>query len=95
MIARLDRKIPGGKLLRIEVEVESGVVLRALVRGDFFAHPEAAFEAAEAALIGLPVDRIGEAALALFSAAPLQIYGASPSDIAGLLAEVASEAQIH
>jgi len=44
---RLDQKIPGGKLLRIEVEVESGIVLRALVRGDFFAHPEELFETRE------------------------------------------------
>jgi hypothetical protein len=86
--------VPGGKLLRAEVEVESGTVLAASVRGDFFAHPEEAFEAAEAELSGLPVDRLGEAALSLFSRPPLRIFGASPEDIATLLAETAHEAQI-
>ena len=95
MIARCDRKVPGGKLLRVEVEVESGSVLSASVRGDFFAHPEERFEAAEAELAGTPADRLGEAALALFSRAPLRIYGASPQDIATLLEETAREAETH
>ena len=86
MIARtLDYKVPGGKLLRVELELESGTVLRAVVRGDFFAHPEEAFEAAEAELTGLPVDRLGKAALALFSRQPLRLFGASPTDIAQAL----------
>jgi lipoate---protein ligase len=95
MIARLDRKIPGGKLLRVEVEAEAGVVIRAVVRGDFFAHPEEAFEAAEAKLKGLPVEELGEAALSLFSAPSLRLFGAGPSDIAEALVAAAHEAQIH
>ena len=95
MITRLDYKVPGGKLLRVEVEVESGVVLRAIVRGDFFAHPEESFEAAEGELAGLPVDRIAEAALSLFSRPPLRIFGASAADIALALEKTAHEAQAH
>jgi lipoate-protein ligase A len=95
MTGRLDQKIPGGKLLRIEVEVESGIVLRALVRGDFFAHPEELFEDAEAELAGLPVDRLFEAARSLFSKPPLELFGADPSDIALALERTAREAQIH
>ncbi len=95
MIARRDRKVPGGKLLRAEVEVESGTVLAASIRGDFFAHPEEAFEAAEAELSGLPVDRLGTAALSLFSRPPLRIFGATPGDIADLLMETAHEAQVR
>ena len=95
MTARLDHKNPGGKLLRVEVDVEAGVLLRAVVRGDFFAHPEEAFEEAEAALAGLPVDSLGEAALALFSRPPLRIFGARPCDISESLVRAAHEAQVH
>jgi lipoate---protein ligase len=95
MIARLDHKVPGGKLLRVELEIESGVVLAATIRGDFFAHPEESFEAAEAELEGLPVDRLGEAALSLFSKPPLRLFGASAADIAQALVEAAHEAQAH
>jgi lipoate-protein ligase A len=93
MIARKDFKVPGGKLLRVEVEVESGVVLKAVVRGDFFAHPEEDFERAETELSGLPVDRLGEAALSLFSRPGLKLLGASPFDIVNALTETAHEAQ--
>ena len=95
MILRRDFKIPGGKLLRVEVEVEAGIVLRAVIRGDFFAHPEEVFEEAEGQLAGLPADRLGEAALALFSKPPLRIFGASSADISQALQETAREAQAH
>ena len=95
MIARRDYKVPGGKLLRAEVEVETGCVVAASVQGDFFAFPEEAFEAAEAELSKLPVDRLGEAALSLFSRPPLKIFGATAAEIAALLVETAREAQAH
>jgi lipoate---protein ligase len=93
MISRRDVKIPGGKLLRVEVEIESGSVLRASVCGDFFAHPEELFEAAESELSGVPADRLGETALALFADPKLKIYGAGPEDIARALMEAADAAQ--
>ena len=89
MIVKLDHKPAGGKLLRIELEVESGTVLRAAVRGDFFAHPEEVFEAAEAELVGTPADRIGETALAVFSRPGLVLYGASAQGIAEALMRAA------
>jgi lipoate---protein ligase len=93
LISRRDVKIPGGKLLRVEVEIESGSVLRASVCGDFFAYPEELFEAAEADLAGVPADRLGETALALFADARLRILGAGPEDIARALMEAADAAQ--
>jgi lipoate-protein ligase A len=85
MIVRLDYKVPGGKLLRVEVEAEGGTVLCAAVRGDFFAHPEASFEAAEAELSGVPAKRLRETALAAFARPGLTIFGAAPADIAEAL----------
>lgn len=93
MIARKDVKIEGGKLVRVEIEIESGSVIRASVCGDFFAHPEELFERAEAELSGAPTDRLGETALALFGNPKLTIIGAAPDDIARALMEAAHEAQ--
>jgi lipoate---protein ligase len=95
MIGSKDYKVPGGKLLRVEVEVVDARVMRAAVRGDFFAHPEEDFEAAEAALAGLPVEGLEDMALSLFSKPSLRIFGASPSDIALALKAAAYEAQAH
>jgi hypothetical protein len=93
MKGKADLKVSGGKLLRAEVEIEAGTVLAASVDGDFFAHPEEEFEAAESELSGLPADSLGDAALALFSRPGLTIYGASPIDIAKALKEAARAAQ--
>jgi lipoate---protein ligase len=93
MIGRKDYKVPGGKLLRVEVELDSGRVARAAVRGDFFAFPEEDFEAAEAALSGVGVDRLEATAQSLFSKAPLRIFGATGLDIARALKAAADEAQ--
>lgn len=43
-------KIPGGKLLKLDAEYSGGRVARVRIRGDFFAHPEDAFDRVEAAL---------------------------------------------
>ncbi len=79
---RLDRKVPGGKLLRVTVETREGLVVKARVEGDFFAHPEEAFEAAEATLAGSPESGLGDAAMKAFSRPDLRIFGASAQEIA-------------
>jgi len=85
VIVKLDYKPEGAKLLRIELEAEGGQVLRARVRGDFFAHPEELFEAAEAELGGVALVRLPETALAAFARPGLVLYGASPAGIAEAL----------
>jgi lipoate---protein ligase len=82
MIHRLDYKIPGGKLLRVSVDVDEGIATRVRIAGDFFAHPEALFDEAEAALSGLPASTLAEAALESFSRPGLSLYGVAPVDIA-------------
>ena len=82
MTRRLDRKPEGCKLLRVEVEVDGGLVGAVRVRGDFFAHPEELFEAAEAALAGQEIVHLREVALKAFSWPGLRLYGATAEAIA-------------
>ena len=95
MTRKLDRKPEGCKLLRVEVEIEDGIARSVRVRGDFFAHPEELFEAAEGALTGVavapeagaaavsaPSGGIRQAALAAFSRPGLRLYGATAEAIA-------------
>jgi lipoate-protein ligase A len=81
----LDRKPEGGKLLRVELELEGEVVVSAIVRGDFFAHPEELFEAAEASLAGCPAAELPARAAAAFSRPGLLLYGADAAGIAETL----------
>lgn len=47
-------KVPGGKLVVVDVEVEDARLARVQVSGDFFLEPDSALDAINAALLGLP-----------------------------------------
>src|SRR5450756_2698006 len=50
---RGEYKVPGGKLVAVDVEVADGRIARAAVSGDFFLEPDDALEAIDAALLGM------------------------------------------
>lgn len=58
-------KVPGGKLVVVDLEVADGLLASVQVSGDFFLAPDSALDAINAALLGLPED----AAEALIAAA--------------------------
>ncbi len=47
-------KIPGGKLVVVDVEADGGVLRRVRVAGDFFLEPDEALDAVNRALEGAP-----------------------------------------
>ena len=49
-------KMPGGKLIRVDVEVIDGELRDVVVSGDFFLYPEEALERISGALAGLPAE---------------------------------------
>ena len=49
-------KVPGGKLVVVDLEVADGRIAGAQVSGDFFLEPDSALEAIDLAVCGLPVD---------------------------------------
>jgi lipoate-protein ligase A len=51
---RGEYKVPGGKLVAVDVEVEDGRIDRVAVSGDFFLEPDDALDAIDAALVGMP-----------------------------------------
>lgn len=44
MHLELDKKVLGGKYVKVEVELENGIVVDAIISGDFFAFPIEEFE---------------------------------------------------
>ncbi|MDD5340534.1 MAG: hypothetical protein PHV13_04785 [Candidatus ainarchaeum sp.] len=83
---RCEEKIPGGKLIAVEVWASGNVVARAKITGDFFLHPEEAITRAEASLAGLPLPaEEGEVAARLRAALDgAQLIGATAGDFARL-----------
>lgn len=51
---RGEYKVPGGKLVAADVEVDDGMITKVFVQGDFFLEPGEALEDINAALVGLP-----------------------------------------
>ncbi|WP_251151773.1 biotin/lipoate A/B protein ligase family protein [Cellulosimicrobium sp. Marseille-Q4280] len=51
---RGEYKVPGGKLVAVDVEVEEGRLARVAVSGDFFLEPDDALEDIDGALTGMP-----------------------------------------
>ncbi|CAM5197305.1 hypothetical protein CDEF62S_03058 [Castellaniella defragrans] len=49
-------KVPGGKLLVVDLSVENGHLHEVQLSGDFFLEPPETLEAINAALVGLPAD---------------------------------------
>jgi lipoate-protein ligase A len=78
-------KMPGGKLVVIDLELRDGRLANVQLSGDFFLEPDSALHAINGALTGQP-EHADEAALAAVVrealAADVVMYGISPEAIA-------------
>jgi lipoate-protein ligase A len=66
---RGEYKVPGGKLVAVDVEAVDGRLTSVAVSGDFFLEPDSALEAIDAALVGRPADSSVAALTAVVSGA--------------------------
>lgn len=78
-------KVPGGKLIVVDLACHDGRLADVRVSGDFFLEPDTALDDINAALCGQPVDA-DEASLALAVRDRLgegvQLYGLTPEGVA-------------
>ena len=77
-------KIPGGKLVKVKLQVSSGKIAGVTILGDFFLHPEEALQKIEESLIGTIVDEtsIGNIIAQTLVDSGATLIGATASDIA-------------
>ena len=83
-IAHGEYKVPGGKLVGVDLAVAGGRMTGVQVSGDFFLEPATALDDITAALEGLPVDTGQEAVVAAVEAAMGQAhpYGITAQGVA-------------
>lgn len=79
-------KVPGGKLVVVDLAVADQRIAQAQVSGDFFLEPDSALDAINTALRGQPTDA-SEAALAeavrhALAAPGVSLYGITPEAVA-------------
>ena len=83
-----ERKIPGGKLLRIKAQCRDGRLAQIRIEGDFFLYPEEGLAKMEAALVGAD-PRNGKEISARLSQVMeegrLQLIGFGINDVAEML----------
>ncbi|MEO5812666.1 MAG: biotin--protein ligase [Rhodanobacter sp.] len=78
-------KMPGGKLVVIDLDVHAGQLANVQLSGDFFLEPDSALIAINAALEGRPADLTRSALTEVISAAltaETKMYGISPDAVA-------------
>jgi lipoate---protein ligase len=89
-----ERKVKGGKLVRVKAAVQGGVLAEVRIEGDFFVHPEEGLAKMEAALEGLQASEVldsSEKALTeTMERENLTVIGFAPRDVAELLEEICS-----
>lgn len=78
-------KVPGGKLVVVDLELEGGRIAQVQVSGDFFLEPDTALEAINAAVRGLPADAdVARICAAVVAGLPgeAMLYGISAEGVA-------------
>lgn len=78
----VDYKVPGGKMIRMDVSVLDGSISSIRITGDFFMHPEAAIVDLEKFLIGKDLsDRTVINLERFLQSRHIRLVGLSPQDI--------------
>lgn len=84
MVSKAVYKVPGGKLVKVELEQQRGQISRVKITGDFFVHPEEALLQIEGSLRGcsLEENEISRKIEMTVSEIGCQLVGFSAQDIA-------------
>jgi lipoate-protein ligase A len=73
-------KVPGGKLLAVEVDERDGELLQVKISGDFFMHPEDAIIDLEKTLCNSPLSELEERVKRFFYINKVTLFGVEPTD---------------
>lgn len=81
-------KIPGGKLVKIQVEIKKSKIKKIKINGDFFIHPEEAIIEIENFLAGKEINSIEKNLTKFLKEKKIEIIGFSPIDIEKILINI-------
>ncbi|MEM3484686.1 MAG: lipoate protein ligase C-terminal domain-containing protein [Candidatus Methanomethyliaceae archaeon] len=86
MVERIGiKKVKGGKLIKVRVEEEGGIIKEVKISGDFFVHPEDAIEEIEKALKGVHLSKVREALRDFAMRKTVRTVGFALDDIADVI----------
>lgn len=92
MIKEIDYKIPNGKLIRVEAEIEKEKLKNLKITGDFFMHPEESIELIESSVKGkiLKREEIEKSIREVIRKNKIQLLGISEKDFVDALMKLKS-----
>ncbi len=84
----IDYKVPNGKLLRLEVDMEKDTIRSIKISGDFFIHPETAITQIEGLLAGKSIDDVNDTVNRFIEENNVQLIGFDASDLTEALRKI-------
>lgn len=84
-LKRITHKVPGGKLLRISMDIEDGIIKSIKITGDFFLYPEESIEVLEKSLQGATLESVEEILNSKVEEIGIKMVGVSVKDIVGAI----------
>lgn len=85
-------KVPGGKLVRVKMELDDENITSIQILGDFFLHPEETIYTIEESLLGSKLSRkdLLRGINSVMKEASAELIGATPEDIVNAILKAAS-----
>lgn len=81
----VDYKVPEGKLIRLQAEVEGNKLTTVMINGDFFLYPEDRIERLEKALAGQELKKVTLQKIVEKELEGCEMVGISPEEITNAL----------
>jgi len=81
MKLHIDYKVAGGKMLRIDVEIEGAIIKDIRLAGDFFIYPEEAILLIEKSLKGVEKKQVAKRLNSMLKEKNIKIIGFKPQDL--------------
>ncbi len=77
----IDYKVPNGKMVRLEVEIDNDIIKSIKIAGDFFVHPETAITQIENLLTGKSIDDVNNIVNRFIDENHIKLIGFNASDL--------------
>lgn len=81
MKKHIDYKVPGGKLIRMDIEIDKGMIKDIEITGDFFVHPENGIRDIENSLKGVSENQVKIVLERTLRSKGIKLIGFSAEDI--------------
>ncbi len=85
MKKHIDYKVPNGKLIRLEIDLDGNIIKSIKITGDFFIHPESKIEEIENELKNIKLENVEAVVRKKIESEEIKLIGFGPKDLANAI----------